>query len=306
MQWKHLPIDSNQYFMNKVILFGGTGMLGKRIAAALHAAGYATTAVVRNENKKELLTPLVKECIVAEVTDPAQLKGICAGFDIVVSSLGKPVSPNEKSRPSFFDIDFDANSRILEEALRAGVQKFVYVSVFHAAQYPALNYFRAHFLFEEKLKHSGIDYSIVRPPALFSAFTDLAEMAKKGRLMHMGRGDKRTNPIFEGDLAALCVASIHASNSIVEAGGPEIFTRREINQLIQDTVAPGKKIRTVPIPLIRSMLPLIRLFNRNLFDKLAFFLAVMEEDIVAPKMGKTRLADYLEGKEAGDPPSTAF
>jgi uncharacterized protein YbjT (DUF2867 family) len=257
--------------MHNIILFGGTGNLGKKIAEELQRKGYNTTAVARNQSKADEIKHLVSKYIIADVTNSERLKGICNGFDAVISSLGKSVSLNDKSKPSFTDIDLNANTNILTESIKAGIKKFVYVSALHADQLQHLEYFRVHHQFEEKLKASGIDYSIIRPPAIFSAFVDLIPMAQKGRLVNMGKGDKRTNPIYEGDLAAICVTALRQSNIIIEPGGKEVLTRKQINHIIQQAVDPTKKIRTIPIGMIKALLPLVKLTSKNTYDKMAFY-----------------------------------
>ena len=280
--------------MKRVLVFGATGNLGRQIIKALKQHPYYVVAVVRSAAKATILKPFTDECLVANVTEAHRLKGICNGFDVVISALGKSVSIEDKSRPSFEDIDYGVNAHILKEAKESGVKKFVYVSALHAEQYPHLAYFNSHHRFAQLLKDSGINYSIIKPPAIFSAFLDLVPLAKKGRLVHMGKGDKRTNPIFEGDLAGICVASIHQPNAEIEAGGKQVMTRREINETIQNIAAPGKKIPTIPLWLVRSMLPMIKLFSRNLYDKLGFFVQVMQEDTLAPQVGERRLGDYIK------------
>lgn len=282
-----------------ILLFGSTGSLGKQIAQAATQQGYQVTAVVRSEAKGKTLDGLVKDFIVASVTQPASLAGICNGFPIVISALGKPVSPNDRSKPSFRQIDLDANCSILSEAIRSGVNKFVYISAFHAERYPHLEYFAVHHRFSEKLKASGLDYAIIKPPALFSAFLDLMELAKKGMLVTMGRGDKLTNPIYEGDLAQICVQAIRQPNVTIEAGGKEVLSRHQINEIIQQAANPARSVRKVPLGLVRSGLPLMKLFSRNLYDKMAFFTEVMQHDTVAPALGETRLADYLQQQQEG-------
>ena len=282
--------------MNKVILFGGTGNLGKKIVEELKHNSFDVTAVVRSEKKGIEISHLAKH-IVADVTNAPSLSGICNGFDIVISSLGKSVSPNDKSKPSFRDIDLNANSHILDEAVKGGVKKFVYVSALHAENYPHLEYFHTHHQFSERLIQSGIDYSIIKPPALFSAFIDLIDLAKKGRLVTMGKGDKLTNPIYEGDLARVCVEAIHQNNAIIEAGGMEVLSRGQINEIIQKITNPNKKIRRVPMGLVKAFLPLIKLVSKNMYDKVAFFTAVMQDDTIAPKVGEMRLEDYVKMKK---------
>jgi uncharacterized protein YbjT (DUF2867 family) len=279
-----------------VLLFGSTGSVGKQIAKEAQRQGYVLTAVVRNLQKANDISEITANVVVADVTKPDELVGICNGFDIVISALGKSVSPNDNSTASFYEVDFVANASILKEAVAGGVKKFVYVSALHSERYTNLEYFKVHHDFSEKLKQSGLDYSIIKPPSIFSAYLDVVDMARKGRLVNLGKGDKRTNPIYEGDLAVVCVNSINSAKSEIEAGGREILTRKQINEIIQQHVNPSKKIPTIPAWVMRAMLPLIRITNKNLFDKFDFFVDVMQHDVIAPQVGQLTLKEYLEMK----------
>ncbi|MGC4036224.1 MAG: SDR family oxidoreductase [Chitinophagaceae bacterium] len=280
--------------MQKVLLFGGTGQLGRKVADELINQQYDVTAVVRNEQRKFILQGKIKNLLIANVTKPEELHGICKGFDVIVSTLGKSVSPNDKSKSTFQEIDYEANATILQDAINEKIKKFVYVSAFHAEKYPHLTYFSVHHDFSEKVKASGIDYTIVKPTAIFTAFIDLIEMAEKGRLMTIGSGKKLTNPIDATDLARIIVDGIKMKNAIIEAGGKTNYSRQQINELIQQSVNPKKKVRKVPLFMIRSFLPALKILNRNLFDKFAFFTAVMQSDTIAPAIGTTTLEQWLD------------
>jgi uncharacterized protein YbjT (DUF2867 family) len=282
--------------MTKLLLFGATGNLGKEIAKVATQQGYDLTAVVRNKNKTGQLTSITDKFIVADITDASTLTNICKGFDIVVSALGKSVSPNDNSKPSFNDIDLIANSTILDEANKSGVKKFVYVSAFHSEKYLHLEYFRVHHEFEERLKASGINYSIIKPPAIFSSFLDMIDMAKKGQIFTIGKGDKRTNPIYEADLASECVSSIKDNNVTKEMGGKTVYTRRQLNEIVQHEVCPARKTKTIPFWLFKFSLPMLKLFKRNMYDKFAFFAAVLQEDAIAPQVGSMKFEDYIKLK----------
>jgi uncharacterized protein YbjT (DUF2867 family) len=279
--------------VKKVLLVGGTGHLGREIAAELIRQGYDVAAIVRNEQRKSILENSIRNYIIADVTKPTQLRNVCNGIDIVVSSLGKSVSPNDKSKPSFRQIDFEANSNILNEAIKGNVKKFVCVSAFGAENNQHLEYFKTHHDFSEKLKTSGIDYTIVKPPAIFTSFLDLIDMARKGRLMTMGKGDKLTNPISENDLAKICVDGILQNNVEIEAGGKTIYSRKQVNEIIQTLVNPTGKVRSMPVPVIRLFLPLLKIMNRNLFDKISFFIEVTQHDTIAPQIGETTLEEWV-------------
>ncbi len=160
-------------------------------------------------------------------------------------------------------------------------------------------YFNVHHQFEERWKASEIDYSIIKPPAVFSGFLDMMDMAKRGQLFTIGKGDKRTNPVYEVDLANECINSIKERNATMEIGGKTIYTRRQLNGIIQSEVCPAKKTRNVPLWLFTSFLPILKVFRRNMYDKFAFFLAVLQEDTIAPQIGEMKFEDYIRLKNRG-------
>lgn len=285
--------------MKKVILFGATGNLGKEIAKELVKQGYDLTVVVRNEAKGKSLSDITSKYIVADVCHLSNLENILDKQDIIISALGKSVSPNDQSKPTYKEVDYTANESILHLATKSGVKKFIYISAFHSEKYLHLEYFKVHHDFSELLKKSGIDYSIIKPPAIFSAFIDMIEMAKKGQLVHIGKGDKKTNPIYEGDLAKITMDAIHKQNSVIEAGGKHIYTRKELNEIVQKGIDNKKSIKTVPLGLIKMALPMIKLFSKNMYDKFAFFMEVMQHDTIAPQLGIMSFEEYIKMKVNG-------
>jgi putative NADH-flavin reductase len=114
--------------MKSILLFGASGNVGKHVAMEASKQGYNVTAVVRNAQKAKDLAEISHSVIVADVMKPLELEGICKNFDVVISALGKRVSPNDNSKATFYDVDFLANARILKDAIVSGVKKFVYVS----------------------------------------------------------------------------------------------------------------------------------------------------------------------------------
>lgn len=276
------------------ILFGASGNVGRALAFELVRAGHSTTVVIRNAQNSQFYEQLGCTVSVADPNDLKQLAGLCSGQDVVVSAIGKPVSPMDRSKPSFHDIDFSLNVKILNEALLNRCSEFVYISAFHSERYPDLAYFSAHHAFEKKLMEAEITHHIVKPPALFCAFNDMIPMARKGLLVQFGKGDHTTNPIHEADVARIAVSSIGGPSSIIEAGGPKTYSRRELAEVLQAAIAPRHTVKTVPMGLVKGMLPLLKLLDRNTFDKLAFITTVMEVDTIAPSKGTLNFESYFE------------
>ncbi len=279
--------------MKKVLLFGATGHLGRAFAAELKSRGYQLDLAVRNPARAQALKIPRDRILHWDPDNADSLAAIFGEPDIIVSALGKSVSPNARDKQSFNEVDYKLNLEILAQAVGRSVRKFVYVSAFHSERYSHLEYFRVHEAFSNELKQSGIDYTIIKPTSLFSAYLDMIPLAKKGALFTIGKGVCKTNPIAERDVAKAAVDSLEQPNAVIEAGGPGVYTRRELAEILQQAVEPGRKVKRMPVALLRGLLPLIRIVDRNLFDKLDFFLEVMEADTVAPVSGTTRFEDFV-------------
>ncbi|RDV16668.1 SDR family NAD(P)-dependent oxidoreductase [Pontibacter diazotrophicus] len=279
--------------MKKVLLAGATGHLGQHLLRELQLQGHTVTVLARSAARAAALSPAPHAVLLADATLPEQLNGCCKGIDIVVSAIGKSISLKNKSQGSFQDIDFGANYNLLQEAKQAGVQQFVYISAFKAEQYPELAYFKAHADFSDELRKSGISYSILQPTALFSAFDEVVEMARKGMIGSLGDGHYKTNPVFEGDLAKVAVQCIGQAAATIPIGGKKLYSRLELIQLACKAADYSGAIRSVPLGVVNPMLPLLRPFSRNLYDKLAFLVAVSSEDCIAPLVGEYTLEEYF-------------
>lgn len=279
--------------MKKVFLAGATGHLGQHVLQELKQQSYHVTALVRSEQKLTTLSTAPDHHILADATKQSSLNGCCKGMDVVISALGKSISLWDSSKATFHDIDYGANFNLLQEAKAAGVKQFIYVSAFAAEKHPKLAYFKAHADFTEALIQSGINYQILQPTALFSAFHEVLAMAKRGRIGVIGAGDKLTNPVFEGDVAKVAVENIGKLSALVPLGGRHIYSRLELTQLLCRAAGYAGKIPAVPEWLLKVALPPLKVINPNLYDKLAFLVQVSTQDCIAPQIGTTSLESYL-------------
>ncbi len=278
-----------------IILFGGTGHLGGHIAHEVKRQGHSLTVAVRDPLKARRLSVPCDKVVACSFTS-ASMPDILKGHDVVISAVGKSLSPSDKSTATFEEVDLQINRLILNNAQENAVKKFVYISAFHAERYPTIEYFRVHEQFARELKQSGLDYAIIKPPALFSAFDEMISMAMKGFLFNLGKGDKRTNPIYDGDVARIVVSSINQHNEEIEVGGGKVYSRAEIASIIQQYAAPHRKVRTLPAPVLKFILPFVRLLNKNTYDKLVFFAAVATVDIIAPALGEADFPEYIRAE----------
>ncbi len=112
--------------MTKILVAGASGYLGKYILEELHKWKIPAVALVNSPEKLESLKNRNIKIVQAEVTRPETLSGACKDVETVISTVGI-TSP--KDELSYMDVDYHANLNLLKEAERAGVSKFIYVSV---------------------------------------------------------------------------------------------------------------------------------------------------------------------------------
>ncbi len=278
--------------MKKVLVTGATGYLGRYLIKELKQQNYYVRALARNAEKLEGLKEHIDEVFEAEVTNPETLIGICEGIDVVISSIG---ITRQKDGLTYMDVDHQGNKNLLDSAKKSNVSKFIYVSVLNAHLMKDLKIIQAKELFVDKLKESGLDYTVIRPTGFFSDMLEFLNMAKKGRVYLFGSGENSINPIHGADLAEVCVNAINKSDNEINVGGPVTYTYNEIAGLAFSAINKKTKISTIPIWIIRLILPLMRTFSSSkTYGPVEFMMTALTMDGLAPSYGKEKLKDFYE------------
>ena len=281
----------------KILLAGATGYLGQFILAELLKKEYPTRIVVRNKAKiaPALLTHPLLEVVEAEVTQPDTLQGVCKGVHKVISTVG---ITRQKDGLTYERVDFQANKNLLDEALREGVRKFIYVSVFKGEAMRHIAIGAAKERFVDALKASGLDYCIIRPSVFYSYMTLFFKMAKakKDEILLFGKGQYAMNPIHGEDLAEVCVAQLERYEREVNVGGAEIFTQTEMARLAFEVLHKPANISYLPDWVRRLILKMGKyLLPKSIYGAMEFVLTIMAMDVVAPmQVGKHRLKAFFE------------
>ena len=275
--------------MKRVLVAGATGYLGGFVCKEFKDRGYFVRALVRSSKRLNGLWGSTDEIVEAQITQTETLEHVCDGIEVVFSSVG---ITRQKDGLTFRDVDFQGNMNLLEEALRASVKKFVYVSAFNGPNQRHLDIVAAHEDFVDELKKSGIEYSVLRPTGYFSDMGEILEMARKGRVWLIGSGENRVNPIHGADLAVACVDAMEGDATDIDVGGPRTMTWVEAAVLAFDVLENPTKISHVPSWLMWTVVRLVKLFNRHQGDLLAFFTTMATTNVVAPPTGTHTLEEH--------------
>ncbi len=256
--------------------------MGSALMARLESDGHTPIAMSRRPPEPDT------RGVQADVTQPDTLTGICDGFDAVISLVGAPLDPVPMvPDPTFEAVDRDGNIALLLEAQRAGVERFVYLSVFGDFP-PGLHYVEAHRAVEEAGRTSSLSFTAIRPTGFFGSFDLLRPAARFGVSVRVGDGSARTNPIHEADLADVIADHLEKGPAHVDCGGPEVLTRAQIGRRLGD---PSRPVRLLPVPsgLVKLSGALTRPASKRVADIVAFLHHVLTHDCIAPAFGTRTL-----------------
>jgi uncharacterized protein YbjT (DUF2867 family) len=279
--------------MQKILLAGATGLLGRCVLEELKEERFSIRAIGRDRAKLEQLS--IAEPVSADLMAPESLEGVCDGVDAVISCAGASMKVNTiGDRSSFYEVDYKGNSRLLAEAQRSRVKKFIYVSLCGGDRLRQTEYADAHERFVDRLNRSDLPYTVIRPTGFYGFHLEILKMARKGRGLVIGDGSRRTNPIHEADVARACVEALTWNETDRTIGGPEILSRKETVELALAVARRRAKPFSMPPRLFRTLVKPLKLINPRIHALMDFGVAVTQVDVIAPPYGKRRLREYFE------------
>ena len=285
----------------KVLLAGASGALGFEVLKILHKEHIPVRALVHSQESVEKISEYTNDIIKVDASlGTGVLDGVTEGIKIMVSTLGKSVSLFTNKGSTFLETDFYANSNLLDNAVKDGVKRIVYVSIKGAEERQQYEIAKSHKLFEEAIKASGIEHTIIRPVGFFSGLHDLAIMAKRKVIPIVGDGKARTNSIHQKDLALVVFENLYDGPELKEVGGPVIHTRLEMAEIIKEKF--GGTILKIPEKVADWGMFLPEAIDNELSAKLNYFKFITTNDMIGEINGQITFKDYIKNLDLKDLP----
>ena len=259
----------------RLAITGGTGFVGSHLIDVAVAAGHEVMALTRRDQEpRERVT-----WVAGDLHSPAALERIVDGADAVIHAAGLITA---KGAAAFEKANVDGTLTMLAAATAGGVRRFVHVSSL-AAREPKLSLYGASKARSEELVHgSGLDWAIVRPPAVYGPgdreTLELFRMAKLGLMLMPPTG--RVSVIHADDLARLLIALASEeapSNFLIEPddGRHGGWRHRQFARALGDAVGTRPAILSSPGILLRAAARADQLLRRDkaklTVDRAAYF-----------------------------------
>ncbi len=281
----------------KVLLAGAFGNLGSEILKALCKTDYEIIAADVAVRTIEGLDGSRYETRQIDLTTPSAIEGICDGVDAVITTVGLTKASVKFNN---YDIDYHGNLNLLNEAKKAGVKNFAYVSVVGADLGDGVPMVNSKYLMEQELKKGGINYVIYRPTGYFY---DIAKvflpMIEKGEVQLLKVSpEPRCNVVDTPDFAEFILKTMCDENKTYSVGGKETYSYREIAEMFAKAENKKISIKTLPpfVMGILANLPKIKKSGRR--DVILFSKFTLTHDCIGDTIvGEKSFKQYINSRE---------
>jgi uncharacterized protein YbjT (DUF2867 family) len=248
---------------HKICLLGGTGFVGKRLAARLSEAGHDIVIfTLHRERQRDLLVLPTVRLVQGDVYDPEFLRKQFEDRDTVINLVG---ILNEKGRDGrgFARVHTELPSMIVEACRQTGVTRLLHMSALHASPAAPSHYLRTKAQGEDAVHRAeNPDFHVTsfRPSVIFgpgdsflNRFAGLLRLTPG--VFPLACPQARFQPVYVEDVVHSFVASLdshHTFGNSYDLCGPKVYTLREIVEYVARLI--GKRVCIIGLNDVLSYL----------------------------------------------------
>jgi NADH dehydrogenase len=251
-----------------VVVFGGTGFLGRRIVRHLRQRAFPVRVASRHPHRSRELFGAddgALRSIEADIHDERSIAQALIDAYGVVNAVSLYV---ERRRETFQSVHVEAARRVAAKAQHAGVERLVHVSGIGSDPASSSLYVRKRGEGELAVRSQFASAVLVRPAVMFGpddAFltTILALLRRLPIYPMFGRGLTKLQPVYVEDVGQAVAAIMQGARTepTFEFGGPQVYSYEELLRAVAREA--GLKPILMPVPfaawrvltMISDMLP---------------------------------------------------
>ncbi len=253
--------------MKRVLIVGATGVLGS--AAAMHFLqhNFSVRAFVRNKEKAAALEKEGAEIFTGDLTNHSSIVKACDDVDVILACAHGMLGKGKNKSANIDDI---GHKTLVDSTAKAGVEHFIYSSVFGASKNSPIDFNRSKFAVEEYIEQSGLNYTILRFPAFMEWHVHnlLGKLIiEKGKVTILGKGDNPTNFVAVNDIVQALdkiILNKDYYNRVIKIAGPQNMSRNEIAKLYGSVLNITPRIRHVPVGALKILSSIISPFHEGI------------------------------------------
>jgi uncharacterized protein YbjT (DUF2867 family) len=221
--------------MNKILILGGTGFVGRHLCEKLQAISCRVTVVTRRRSSARHLQmlPMVDIAEVPRLEGTALMR-LLQEHDAVVNL----VAILQGNEAAFENAHVKLPLELARACDAAGQRRIVHISALGASPDAPSMYQRSKARGEAVLRSSGLDVTVLRPSVIFGAEDKLlntfARLQQLFPVIPLAASRARFQPVWVEDVAGallVCLQDKSTIGQIYEACGPEVFTLKQLAEM---------------------------------------------------------------------------
>jgi uncharacterized protein YbjT (DUF2867 family) len=209
----------------RIVVVGGTGLIGTKVVAKLRAFGHAVVVGSRSTG--------------IDIYTGEGLSKALNQTDVVIDLSNAP-SWEDKAVLDFFQT---AGKNLLSAEIKAGVRHHLALSIVGVDAMQNVGYMRGKKAQEDAIRQASVPYCIIRSTQFFEFIKGIADQATEGNIVHIS--DVLFQPIAAEDVATFVVEQALAApiNGVMEIAGPGRFTMPQmVTRFLEATGDPRKVV----------------------------------------------------------------
>lgn len=243
-----------------ILVTGGTGFIGRALIRSLVGSGYPVRTLIRPSSQSpDLPRGVGVEVTVSSLDDARGLRAAMVGIDTVYHLAGVE---RRGAYASLMEVDIQGTQAVTSAAQDARVDRIFFLSHLGADRASAFPVLKSKAIAEERIRRSGIDYTILRTAIVFGAndgfTTGLARLLSPLPFIFLTPGDGSTliQPLWVEDLVTCLTWALDdeaTRNEMYEIGGPEYFTLKQVVEMVMEATGIHRRIVAMRPPFLRGI-----------------------------------------------------
>ncbi len=244
-----------------IVVFGGSGKVGRQIVDQLRHDGHAVRVVTRNPSSTRVSEHV--EVVAGDLHDRQSLvRAVTGARTIVCTAHGG----GGRGRSGPRGIEGAGIPSLIGVAQDTAIEHFIYFSTASARADSPVEFFRLKHHVERTLRNGELPFSILRPTHLMDTWVPMLteSITKKGKAMVLGSGANPVSWVAGADVArvAAALAARPGEGWSADLGGPEALTLSKVNELIAASLDTRVKSENkMPLGLLRTTSTLMKPFS---------------------------------------------
>ncbi len=214
----------------RVLVFGGTGKVGRPLVAALVEKGVDVRVLTRSPETED--APRGAELVAGDMSLPESLTPAFQGVDRCY--LLTPLSEQE----------IELGSNAVEAARRAGIERIVFQSILRADEAPEIPHFASKVRIHDQIRESGIPWVLISPSSFYQNDVVLRDLILGPGIYANPIGSKGVNRVDVRDIADVAASLLLEEGNTsrdVPVVGPDTWTGPSIAAVYSEIL--GRRVR---------------------------------------------------------------